>query len=88
MSGDYQVISQYCTLTLAAMASVTGSEGNSFRKLYLCKHCNQRVSKTLYYRHKRLYYDRSLKSWQKQVVPYVEDDFNFSSGSDPEWTGM
>ena len=31
--------------------------------LYYCGHCDKQLSKTVFYRHKRLYYDRRSKTW-------------------------
>ena len=48
-----------------------------------CGHCNQNLSKTVYYQHKCLYYDRRLKKWYPHrvrfddsilVVPFVTNN--------------
>lgn len=33
---------------------------------YLCGHCNAELSKTLFYRHKSLYYDAKTKTWSSE----------------------
>ena len=35
------------------------------RKLVLCQHCGEEVSKRTYYLHKRLYFDPVLEQWSK-----------------------
>ena len=35
---------------------------------YYCNHCGEKVSKTLYYAHKKLYYDVTLKQWRSGVA--------------------
>ena len=37
---------------------------------YYCEHCNQYLSKTLFFKHKRLYYDRLSKKWLSTPVQY------------------
>lgn len=64
------------------MAATTSSNCESSTKLYFCDHCEKLLSKTLYYKHKKFYYDRNSEKWRKEMVHYVEDDFDFSE-SDP-----
>lgn len=33
-------------------------------KRYHCGHCNEKVSRTLYFQHKKLYYSASEKTWK------------------------
>lgn len=40
------------------------STRNPPKHLY-CDHCDDYISKTLYYQHKRLYYDSMTKTWSK-----------------------
>ena len=32
---------------------------------YLCGHCDQRISKTLYYEHKKIFYSQETRAWRK-----------------------
>ena len=46
------------------------------RKKYFCDHCNALVSKTLYFKHKKLFYDSHLKIWKsKRIAPTTEEEF-------------
>ena len=36
-------------------------------KVYFCPHCERHIGKTAFFRHKRLYYDRSNKRWSKEL---------------------
>ena len=56
---------------------------------YYCNHCGERVSKTLYYAHKKLYYDATLNKWDTGTAPASDmeehmhhDDFRFSDSDD------
>ena len=33
---------------------------------YHCEHCGEKVSKTVYYQHKKLYYDKTTGIWKRQ----------------------
>ena len=48
------------------------------KRTYLCGHCNQELSKTQYYQHKK-YYNIHTQKWQSEssVDLSVYDDFNF-----------
>ena len=35
-------------------------------KIYLYPHCNRELGKTAFFRHKRLYFDKSKKQWLKE----------------------
>lgn len=37
---------------------------------HLCGHCNENLSKTVYYQHKRLYYDQRSRKWHKNRIRY------------------
>ena len=54
---------------------------SSSEKRFHCQHCNEKVSKTLYYQHKSRYYCPLSRSWIKEssnkYTPAVED-FTFS----------
>jgi len=36
-------------------------------KRFHCGHCGEKVSKTLYYQHKRLYYSSATNSWSRSA---------------------
>ena len=45
---------------------------------FLCEHCNRSLSKTQFYKHKRMYYDKYKRRWLKdRVKPNCNTDFNF-----------
>ena len=49
-------------------------------KKYVCGHCDKAVSKTLYFKHKKLYYDRLSRSWRvTRLVSSVNqcEEFDF-----------
>ena len=35
---------------------------------YFCGHCEQVLTKTLFFKHKRMYYDRAKSVWRKERV--------------------
>ena len=35
---------------------------------YFCGHCNRQLSKTLFFRHKRMFYDRKARKWSDVKV--------------------
>ena len=55
----------------------------SKKKEYFCGHCNAAVSKTLFFKHKKLYYDKKLKVWKSmEILPSTGlslDNCKFSS---------
>ena len=55
---------------------------------YYCGHCEEKISKTLNFKHKRLYYNPDSEEWtlSKDVQENYETiaDFVFSSDSDAE----
>ena len=44
---------------------------------YYCNHCEEKVSKTLYFTHKQLYYDHTTEEWIKR-----DDEENQSGVAD------
>ena len=54
------------------------ASSSSNRKVYFCEHCQQELSKTLFFSHKKLYYNTKLRKWQKSRIQLVEKDFDFS----------
>ena len=47
------------------------SEKRRPRKNLFCPHCDEMVSKTTFYRHKKCYYDSRAKRWTKTTVNRV-----------------
>ena len=50
------------------------------RKRHLCGHCDEILSKTLYYKHKQLYYSHKEKKWcaERQVLSdTTSEEFSF-----------
>lgn len=52
---------------------------------FYCEHCGEKISKTLYYQHKGLYYSTATRMWQKALAAnsdderaICEDEFKFS----------
>ena len=54
------------------------SSSHRRRKRYYCGHCKDYVSKTLFYQHKRLYFDRKAKKWSKERL-YFDGGAHFVS---------
>lgn len=57
------------------------------KKRYLCGHCKMKLCKTVFYAHKKLYYNKLTGSWNSRIhkrsVELVEDeDFVFDAESD------
>ena len=50
---------------------------SSTTKRYFCDHCEQELSKTSYFKHKRLFYDRTSERWQKERVHYNDSSEDF-----------
>ena len=51
------------------------------RKSYFCGHCLQEVFKTLFFKHKKLYYNKHTREWSKErVTTHCDfgDDFEFA----------
>ena len=56
------------------------------QSLFYCGHCNERLSKTQFYKHKKLFYDRKNKKWLKDsTYDDVDEEFEFSDDEDPSW---
>ena len=62
-------------MSLSKMAKIV----NSKSKFVYCGHCDEEVSRTKYYTHKRLYYDRDKKEWSQTKR------LNFTITDDPEY---
>lgn len=43
-------------------------------KRFYCRHCEQEVSKSTLYSHKKLYYDKRAKLWSKHRICYDGDE--------------
>ena len=50
-------------------------------KKYFCGHCKRFVSKTLFFKHKKLYYDHKTKQWKLERLVKIpsESDFEMSA---------
>ena len=49
-------------------------------KFIYCGHCDKEVSRTKYYAHKRLYYNRSRKEWSQTKRLNFADDLQVDPG--------
>lgn len=51
---------------------------------YFCGHCKEEVSKTLFFQHRKLYYDKRNGEWKtKRVIPSdLGEDFDFEEAKD------
>ncbi len=54
---------------------------------FYCEHCGEKVSKTLYYQHKKLYYTADRQHWERKTNDESfhlasEEDFTFSDHED------
>ena len=59
--------------------SNTTMSRRQWRKLY-CPHCNEMVTKTMFYRHKRSFYNPRSKQWARSNITGMSD----KSSSDEE----
>ena len=54
------------------------------KKLVLCGHCDEYVSKRTYYQHRRLYFNVASRKWSKnRVFNLIPDDFVFEEMQTP-----
>jgi len=55
------------------------SSSKKSRKSYFCGHCKEEVSKTLFFQHRKLYYDKRSREWKtERVTPNdLGEDFDF-----------
>ena len=44
------------------------------RSKHFCGHCNKKLSKTLYFKHKKLYYNSRNKCWRSKRAFLCSDD--------------
>lgn len=52
--------------------------GDNSRKTYYCGHCSKDLSKTLYFQHRKLFFDRRAKQWRDtKVYQDLGEDFDF-----------
>ena len=61
------------------------------RKRLYCPHCDEQLSRSLYYQHKQLYYDSTQHEWKKYrpTTPTVSDvNFEFSPDKDHRASGL
>ena len=56
------------------------------RDNYFCGHCNRLLAKTVFFRHKRMFYDHKAKRWSKKRVVDVSvtESVPFILSSDSE----
>ena len=54
---------------------------------YLCGHCNEYLGKTLYYKHKQVYYSQEAKRWCAEPVRDDESSSNHFTFDDICSTG-
>ena len=59
------------------MASLTA--GQCPKKTYFCGHCSKELSKTLYFQHQKLYFNKKTKKWSERKVfeDSLGEDFDF-----------
>ena len=58
----------------------TSSEMNTPSSKRFCEHCKVYVSKNVYYRHKRLYYNKKEEKWSSSRVFYTTVEDTDASG--------
>ena len=59
------------------------------KKSYNCGHCSKELSKTRYFQHRKLFYNKRTKEWSQQRVfeTRLGKDFNFSDNETDSCTG-
>ena len=65
------------------VSSGVTSPSNSVRKpvkTYFCGHCSKELTKTLFFQHRKLFYDRKTRKWSQQKVfeSILGNDFDFT----------
>ena len=52
----------------------------------MCGHCHQELSKTLFFQHQKLYYDKQAQEWSSERITTVDlgDDFDFTEAEGRE----
>lgn len=55
------------------------------KKRFHCDHCGEKISKSLYFDHKRLYYSPASNTWKKitkgDMESQIFQDFDFADSS-------
>lgn len=80
------------TATVVCSDSTTLAQDKRRWKNLFCPHCDQEVSKTTFYRHKRRYYNRRAKRWaagsnlDREVSSSDEEGSGQSVDQDPPTT--
>ena len=54
-----------CDLQLSYVS--TSLFGMETGKRFYCGHCDEKISKTLYYQHKRIYYNSKTHKWNRDI---------------------
>lgn len=54
------------------------------KKRYFCGHCSKELSKTRFFQHRRLFYNKKTKEWSQLRVfeSRLGESFNFSDNED------
>lgn len=62
------------------MASICNPSDSDFNRSsrYYCGHCEQKLSKTLFFQHKKMYFDKATNTWRKERIITVGDDEDFN----------
>ena len=50
--------------------------------LVYCPHCDQKVSKTTFYRHRKSFFSATTKTWSKVMAPICDSDSDSSSSTE------
>ena len=50
-------------------------EGGLGEKRFHCDHCGEKISRSLYFEHKKLYYSSTSNTWKKELFPKRTEQF-------------
>ena len=64
----------HAPVLMSSLDMADNASGNKLGKRKLCGHCNEEVSNSLFYRHKKMYYDEQRKQWCKEPVAHRYDE--------------
>ena len=86
---ECKLILALCPLPMAANSTSSASNAQCRKRLY-CPHCDEHVSRSLYYQHKQLYFDSTQHQWKRckpSASTCTPSDVNFEFSPDEDHRG-
>jgi hypothetical protein len=77
-------ITLHCTVCRCLYFQIIMADNEVVSKRYFCGHCSKELSKTRFFQHRRLFYNRKTKEWSQQrfFESRLGENFNFSDNED------